>query len=128
MEEEGSDVLHGTPIEHWRSGCIAPCDVDNTNDHCSPWGRPLHALSSSVDRSSILANPAETAGTSVALGDGVGCDETECPFLPEKPKCAPEKVRDEVRSAVALFVDDLKPIGVRLAVVFWFSVKMTAGL
>ena len=49
-----------------------------------------------VDLAPVLADPAKAAGTGIALGDRVGCDQTECSPLPKEIEGSAEEVGDDV--------------------------------
>ena len=46
------------------------------------------------------------------MGDGVGGDEAEGTAVPQQFEGAPVEVGNEIRVAVALFVERLEPVGV----------------
>jgi Asp-tRNA(Asn)/Glu-tRNA(Gln) amidotransferase A subunit family amidase len=83
--------------------------MDQTDDN-RRLSRPFVTLARPIDNTAVSANPAQTSGSCVALADSIGSDQSKAATRLEQCKGAAEEVRGEVRVAVGLRMDQLKPI------------------
>src|SRR5713101_3082776 len=104
MKEESGDRLDLPVVEAFgaREGTLHY--VQHAHDHRRETG-PLHPLACTVDLAAMLADPAQTRGSCVALGDCVSGDETEGPTLAHELESAPKEVSDEVCIAMAFLME-----------------------